>query len=160
MAKPTWDATPFESIKAAHELAEKLKLFPGEISFLEDRKLLYFQWFEGRDLHTIAQAAAGGPVKEQVVHRGKVRRRDPGGPTWGQLDKWVVGPWSKTIHENLEAARESFLSKYSNPDNVEVFHVLLVRDGYNIEWEYLRDGDGVVWSRPFHDPDAVKMYQK
>ena len=157
MAKATWEKTPFNSLEQARTMAERMDLFPGEIQ--TKGSLRFFQWSEGRKVSTMAQAIAGGPVKERTEKKAKVYRAPKPKVLFRE---WVVGPWIRVDHESLAAAEASYLEEFLNPENVEVIRVIMFRDR-DQETEYAQDSRG-VWTRvitrsPLRGPEYRKSVE-
>ena len=157
VAKATWEKTPFESLEQARTMAKRMGLSPGEIQ--TKGSLRFFQWSEGRKVSTMAQAIAGGPVKERTEKKAKVYRAPKPKVLFRE---WVVGKWIRVDHESLAAAEASHLGVYLNPDNVEVVRVIMFRDK-DTETEYAQDSHG-VWTRvisrsPLRGPEYRKSVE-
>ena len=147
MAKAPWADTPFKTLEEAHKTAEAMELFPGEIITKGEYK--FFRLSEGREVTTLARHILGGPVRERTEKKAKVYR-DPDVPTFGDKDRWTVGPWIRTEHASLEDAEAHYKEQFNNPDNLEVVRVIMIRDD-NVEREYAEDSRG-VWARSLTKP--------
>lgn len=147
----TWNETPFKSIGEAHKTATKYELNPSPIA--EKDGFHSFTTTEGNQVFLIAQAVAGGPVREkEFKKRGKDRYRPPKqeGPYYIEQDRMLVGPWMRSKdHQTLEDVEAHYRSVFVNFDNVEVLQVTMYRID-DCEYEYYDDGKD-VWVRGLHE---------
>lgn len=136
-----WENTPFKTIREAHDTATALGLNPTVVTRSEDERFDSFIIYEKHTVVYVAQAVAGGPVREKIT-KSKRRVRDPRIPTFKEKDRLLAGPWILSDHTTLEEVEASWRELYLNFDNVEVLQVVLYRIGAD-EYEYVQDASGV-----------------
>ena len=143
-----WQETPFKALEEAHWMAEKMDLKPTAITSHEGSDYQYFQVKEGRETIVVAQRKDGsGPVRER--RQAKPVPRDPTVPRWSDADSLHSGPWHRDEKKTFEEVRQYYIDQFVNPENIEVFDVMLFRVDED-EYEYALDVYGVLWSRVLH----------
>lgn len=149
-----WQETPFETLEDAHATAEKMGLQPAAITQWKEGDHKYFQIKEGRDTVIVAQKADGsGPVRERKQR--KPAPIDPSVPKRTFEEEWITrGPWTRSSHATFEEVQKHYKATFVNPENIEVFEVMMYRVDED-EYEYALDVHGVMWSRVLHKPDVL-----
>jgi len=105
-----WKPTPFETLEAAHAAAVKFSLNPSSI-IDTGRGLRSFETKVGRQRSILAQKISGGPVLEKRLPKGKksgLPLQDPSVPKFGEEDRLLAGPWTRSDHSSLDAVRAHY----------------------------------------------------
>ena len=143
----SWTKTPFKTIKEAHATVKGMGMAPSAI--IDTGAVKTFQVKEGRKTYVVAQKSDGtGPVKEKVIDKKHVPLPvDPSLPTWNaEEDALRAGLWAKCPeHATLTDAIEHLRRQFTNPADVEVVKILMVRID-ELEYEYAQDREG-IWVR-------------